>query len=51
MGGTNAVTGLLSYEYTRLIDFHILLCPVVTGNNKYNVFGNHNAVKLGTGIQ
>jgi len=23
----------------------------VTGNNKYNVFGNHNAVKSGTGIQ
>ena len=25
--------------------------PQVTGNNKYNVFGNHNAVKSGTGIQ
>jgi len=24
---------------------------LVTGNNKYNVFGNHNAVKSGTGIQ
>jgi hypothetical protein len=23
----------------------------VTGNNKYNVFGNRNAVKMGTGIQ
>ena len=52
LGSATAVGFTINHISAVVIPvFGGMLWMVVTGNNKYNVFGNHNAVKSGTGIQ